>query len=288
MDIKSWFKKLLYGNKAQNSIFLFLFLLFSFYLLVNRNIFSFEKKKTDWPRRINDTLKLKKSGKFLAKDKHGVDLIIEWDKTGKMDQDYLKNTNKISEFFCTSRVDVQMNFFKKHPEKCPDILKEFLAKDFSAKTQEGAKNFEEIKKRALQLGKLKFSPDFSDQDDMVFFVNLMDRATGKTLGCVIFGIGGYYEYGDIFIRDIVSLPESRDRGIGKVLASSIFKILPYLKKLKVYVLDTNENAKMIYKLWGFEEKETLPEEKREGNILMEYDIENSNNLQQASGRLEVL
>ena len=146
-----------------------------------------------------------------------------------------------------------------------------------------------VREKACALGKLLFSSDdFSDTDDLVFFVNLRDKKTNEMLGSVIFGIGGEYSYGDVFIRDIVSKPEARDRGLGKLLASSIFKIVPDLVKIKVYVLDTNKNAVMVYSSWDFQKEVVDAKSIKEARVLMGYDIAKSRLLQQVAAKLKII
>lgn len=271
------------GYSGQGSIFVFLFSLLFLYLVLTKTLFAPGPEESGWLDRVNRFLGAKQSGEFLAKDKQGNFVTLEWEKAIPKQQSYFDAIKKVSDLYCLSRIDVQLDFWRRHPEKCPESLKAFIKEDM--------KNIDLnlVKEKACALGKLVFSSDdFSDTDDLVFFVNLRDKKTNEMLGSVIFGIGGEYEYGDIFIRDIVSKPEARDRGLGKLMASSIFKILPELARVRVYVLDTNKNAMMVYSSWDFHKEVVDPKTCKEARVLMGYDIEKSRLLQQVAANLKLV
>lgn len=260
-----------------------LLLFISLYFVLTKVFFDIGPKKSDWIRRINKSLGNTKDGKFLAKDKQGNFVILEWETVNPKDKSYFEATKKVSDLYCLSRIDVQLDFWRKHPEKCPESMKDFIKED--------QKNIDMnlLKEKACALGKLVFSSeDFSEKDQMVFFVNLRDKRTDQLIGSAIFGIGGEYDHGDIFIRDIVSRPEDRDRGLGKLMASSILNIVPNLTKIKVYVLDTNKSAIAVYSSWDFQKEKVDPETYKEARILMGYDIEKSRLLQQVAANLKII
>lgn len=275
-------------NKKKKSvlsrlIFVILLSLISLYFVCTKKFFVNGQKKSDWIRRVNKSINSRQSEDFLAKDKLGNFVILEWEKAIPKEQSYFDATKKISDLYCLSRIDVQLDFWRKHPDKCPEEIRDFI------KEPTESLDLDLVKAKACELGKLAFSgDDFSETDEIVFFVNLRDKKTNVMLGSVIFGIGGEYNYGDVFIRDIVSLPQVRDRGLGKLMASSIFKILPDLTNIKVYVLDTNKNAVAVYSSWDFKKEDIDSKTHKEARILMGYDTKKSKLLQQVAVNLKLI
>ncbi|KKP29502.1 MAG: hypothetical protein UR12_C0007G0033 [candidate division TM6 bacterium GW2011_GWF2_30_66] len=275
-------KKFLYNYIGHGYVVLVLFFLIFLYFILTRTFFDAGLKKSDWLGRVNKSLGSTKEGKFLAKDKQGNFVVLDWEMVNPKDKSYFEATKKVSDLYCLSRIDVQLDFWRKHPEKCPELMKDFIKED------KNNINLDLVKEKACELGKLVFSPDdFSDKDEILFFVNSRDKKSDKLLGSVIFGIGGEYDYGDVFIRDIVSRPEDRDRGLGKLMASSILKIVPNLTQIKVYVLDTNKNGVIVYSSWDFYKQEIDSKNIKEGFILMGYDIEKSKLLQKVAANLKI-
>lgn len=266
------------GSFLNGTIVLFILSLF-IYFIFTRYVFVHGFSKSDWLRRVNRSLGNKNDGKFLAKDRQGDYVTLEWSVARNKDE-YKKFLAEISDFCCLSRIDVQLSFWQKHPEGCPESLKVFFSDDVNLT------NLDQVKESVVRLGKLDFSPDFSDKDDIVFFVKLYYKKSNKLFGAAIFGIGGDYDYGDVFIRDIVAKPEARDRGLGKLMASSIFKIVPDVKRVGVYVLDTNKNGSDVYSYWDFTKEQCRISNCKKACIFMAYNIERSKSLQLTAASLK--
>ena len=84
-----------------------------------------------------------------------------------------------------------------------------------------------------------------------FFVTAKDGETGKLLGFVEFFVTPNYPAGDIKCSSFAVAPEAQNRGLGKLLMSSIFKIVPECKRIFLSTRITNDVARRAYTAWGF-------------------------------------
>lgn len=73
------------------------------------------------------------------------------------------------------------------------------------------------------------------------------------LGAIQFFITPAFEEGSIKAALFGVLPEAQNRGLEKLLMSSIFKILPDINHIFLHTRSTNQRAIALYKEWGFVE-----------------------------------
>ncbi|MFC1842614.1 GNAT family N-acetyltransferase, partial [Candidatus Dependentiae bacterium] len=121
-------------------------------------------------------------------------------------------------------------------------------------------------------------------EDMYIFVKLRNKETKKLLGFTTFLIKPEYPQNSVKDMSIGVIPEAQGRGLGKLLISSIFKIIPTVKRIFLFTRVTNDNAIGAYKAWGFT-KDLHPIQdpnfmfKKEHWESLEYKVENSDKLQ---------
>ncbi len=98
-----------------------------------------------------------------------------------------------------------------------------------------------------------FSPAIVEMygNDKVFYTAATDNKTGELLGFITFLARSSYPQGTIKVMTFAVAPENQNRGIGKLLMSTIFKIMPDLKILFLCTRVTNEAALKAYQNWGF-------------------------------------
>ncbi|MFH1254521.1 MAG: GNAT family N-acetyltransferase, partial [bacterium] len=84
-----------------------------------------------------------------------------------------------------------------------------------------------------------------------FFISVKNEKTGGLLGFVSFLIIPEYAVGDVKCIALAVKPEEQNRGLGKLLMSSIYKIIPDLKRIFLCTRTTNIIAQKAYYNWGF-------------------------------------
>lgn len=77
------------------------------------------------------------------------------------------------------------------------------------------------------------------------------NGTTMLLGSVMFGIKKDYEHGNAELFHFVIKPGAQGRGLGKILACSILKLLPQIKRIFLDVVCSNVKAQAAYESFGF-------------------------------------
>jgi ribosomal protein S18 acetylase RimI-like enzyme len=87
--------------------------------------------------------------------------------------------------------------------------------------------------------------------DTCFMVIAKERTTGKPLGFITFLMRATYAAGDVKVMSLAVDTTHQNRGLGKLLMSSIFKITPDIKRIFLCTRVTNDTALQAYRSWGF-------------------------------------
>ncbi|HBS48415.1 TPA: hypothetical protein DEO28_00130 [Candidatus Dependentiae bacterium] len=217
---------------------------------------------SEWLTFIKNSKKSKKTGKFLAKDKYGVPVVLEWTMTGIRSSDYPQLMKSVSELAVSSYVPVEMEFLKKYPNAVTEqdlYLKSFYpffkngiaAVDWNA-VEEKLKSM--LKTFYFGVADLSiFAEEIIKvwEQDIYFFATVKDQATQKLLGFRILSISSGCAFGDTLGHSLAILSQEQNRGLGKLLMSSIFKIVPQVKRIFLITRITNNTAYNAFQKWGF-------------------------------------
>ena len=205
---------------------------------------------------------------------------------------------------CAAYTPVEVAFLKTHTdqETQDEYCKPFdaLFKDSQQETQwqdfkKALKDKDWPKVEALMALPLKqiYTMDYSkfgSSPDLHIFVAAKDGQTKALLGFIEFFVTPTYPFGDIKSPSFAIAPSEQNRGLGKLLMSSILKIAPKCKRIFLSTRITNEIARKAYAAWGFT-PDTNPiqephfKQKPEHWIFMEYKIEQTDLLQKVANRL---
>lgn len=88
--------------------------------------------------------------------------------------------------------------------------------------------------------------------------------------------------GTVILEPLAILPEEQRRGLGKLLVSSIFKIIPDVTYIGLATHKINKIAIATYEALGFVQRQT---DLRDRSVPMEYKAENSDILQKTAKEL---
>ena len=237
-----------------------------------------------------------KSGHFTAHDKNGAMVVLEWHKTNIVSPDFAALMKDAWVFARNAYVPVEMDFLKAFPEV---VDTEPYFAPFQPLFRDGAAHVdwnaaEKIMETILQ-GHFIFDPaQFSPQVIEVFgkdtsiVVTVKEQSTDKMLGFIAFLIRANYPVGDVKVMSFAVDVAHQKRGLGKLLMSSIFKIIPDVKRIFLCTRVTNTIALNAYRSWGFviDEKPILDHAFNLNHwTFMEYKIDQSNVLQKVAEAL---
>lgn len=234
--------------------------------------------------------KEQKSGHFLAHDKQGVAVVLEWHKTNIVQADFAANMKNAWAFARDAYVPVEMDFLKAFPEV---VGAEPYFTPFVPLFAEGVEHVDwdaaEKTMETILKGHFVFDPaQFPQQviemfgQDTSFFVAVKDQATDIMLGFITFLMRNNYVAGDIKVMSLAVSVDHQNRGLGKLLMSSIFKIVPDIKRIFLCTRVTNVVALNAYRSWGFTiDKSPILDHAFNMNhwTFMEYKVDQSDILQ---------
>lgn len=262
----------------------------------NKEVINLTIEPIERNKNMHNQIEPKKFGKFSAKDKQGIPVILEWYKTSIVSMDFAASMKEVWEFARDAYTPVEMQFLKAFPDV---VGKEPYFKSFEQLFQQGVANVdwkaaEETMQSILQ-GHFVFDPSkFPEQvikmyeSDQVFLVVVKDKATGKSLGFITFMVRANYPVGDVKVMSFAMDTAHQKRGLGKLLMSSIFKIVPDIKRIFLCTRVTNDTALKAYSSWGFvnDDKPILDHAfNLEHWTFMEYKVAASDALQKVAASL---
>jgi len=203
--------------------------------------------------------KEQKSGHFIAQDKTGAAVVLEWHKTNIVSPDFALLMKDAWIFARDAYVPVEMDFIKAFPEVVG--IEPYFA-SFEPLFRDGVSHVdwdaaEKIMETILK-GHFVFDPvQFPKQvvemfeKDTSVFVAVKEQSTGKMLGFITFLIRANYAMGDVKVMSFAVDVAHQKRGLGKLLMSSIFKIVSDVKRIFLCTRVTNTVALNAYRSWGF-------------------------------------
>jgi len=208
------------------------------------------KKSFKWLNHVRK--ETPKSGKFIASDKTGTEVLFEWVKTDANSPDFSLTMKSIADITGESFAPVEVKFLRAHPDL---VFKEMYYKPFEPLFKDGVENVDwkcvEEKMKSYIKSFHEIDASKISADDLYFFVKAKNKENGVLLGIIIYFLNPYYRYGDVKVINIAVKTEARNRGLGKLLMSSIFNIVPEIKRMFLTTRVTNDIAINAYRRWGF-------------------------------------
>jgi len=238
-----------------------------------------------WIEFVNQLFAKKSFGIFAAKDKKGSPVFLEWEKATVKDPAYSKNMKEIADVACRAYTDVEVGFLKSFPQvvQSQDYYREF--REFFKNGIEQV-DWMFVEKQMYAQIKQLYEMDcsqFSGKDTYVF-VKVKDQKTKELLGFTTFLIKPEYPQKSVKDISIGLVPQVQGRGLGKLLISAIFKIIPQVERIFLCARVTNDRAIRAYNVWGFAHDLNPLQDpnftfEKEHWVSLEYKVQNSDILQ---------
>lgn len=195
----------------------------------------------------------KKSGTFISKDSLNNLIILEWKEIPGQTDELAQEIKSLSEILVPSYAQTEVEFAQKKPEA---VSNDFMLKPLAPMLEQGVdcglfqRKIEDHLKQFFVTMDWKAS---SGAQDVYFFVVAKDKASHKQLGVMQFFTTPDFEEGTIKAALSGVIPIAQNRGLEKLLMSSIFKLRPEVKRIFLHTRSTNTKAINAYKEWGFTE-----------------------------------
>lgn len=230
--------------------------------------------------------------KFTATDKLKNPIIVECERLDPRSTQFSEKLKGLSDILAQAYVPVEVQFSRKFPDAVPHD--KFL-KPLESHFRQGIQNvdWKVVLEQTKAILKQFFAEDFvkgacANKDfcanfDHVFAV-AKENKTGKPLGAIYFLISPDNSHSFARIPIFGIMPAAQNRGIGKLLMSSVLKFVPSAKKIALSTRVTNESALKAYHSWGF----TPCPSTMENWANMEYAVEGSDRLQKTAKTLNTI
>ena len=214
------------------------------------------EKKTDWLTYINKTSET--SGQFETVDQN-TPIILEWYRTDILSPKLATLKKEVSDMAAQTTATTEVEFLRKFPEA---VSQEFLLKPCISLFENGPKNvnWELVEKTIQETIKQFYSTDIQSFgpeviksliDDVYFFITIKDKKTEEILGFTILSITPAMDYGTIKLINLALKPSNQSPDLDKLLLSSIFQIVPQIKRIFTGIRSTNKDTLKINEvLWS--------------------------------------
>ncbi|EFB41685.1 GNAT family N-acetyltransferase [Parachlamydia acanthamoebae] len=228
----------------------------------------------------NDTLS------YVVHDKTGEEILIELKQIDPQSTFLSEQFNEYSEILAEAYMPVEKQFAMQFPESIgKDMFLNTLEPLFKNGLSNVNWNFAEEKIRAIL--RLFFAEGFAKSmvvnkevcaayDHLI--VTAKNKETKAPLGIIYFFISKEQPQSNVRVPVFGIAPKNQNRGLGKLLMSSILNQFPETKKILLSTRITNEKALNAYRTWGFAETQNM----MEYWVNMECEIEKSPALKKAT------
>ncbi|MEI6241941.1 MAG: hypothetical protein WCP39_00870 [Chlamydiota bacterium] len=257
-------------------------------------------KQSQWLTFIRKTI-LNKTGTFEAKDCQGIPVIFDWTQTDIQSPNLATFKKNISEMASDVLAPIEVQFLREHPDA---VSKELFLKPCAILFEQGVPsvNWKKVEEQIKSTIKLFYLTDLSTfgaeiikplLNDIYFYVTVKNQETKQWLGFTMFSITPALEFGNIKIINLALIATEQNRGLEQSLMSSIFRIVPEVKRLFVFVRPTNDRDSTMYRSWGFvQDLHPIHDPNHKVNmdslVMLEYKTELSTFLQKtANGLMDV-
>ncbi len=201
----------------------------------------------------------KTSGSYRAQDKRDTPVILEWQKTTVVSSDYAAAMRSVSTIGIDAFTSVEMDFLRAFPDV---VGNEPYFKSFEPLFANGLAQVDwqvvEKQMRTVLASHFLFDPStFSDEmikkfaNDTGYFVTIKNTETKEILGFISFMQKPEHAPGTVKCTSIAVIPSHQNRGLAKLLMSSIFKMTPDIQRIFLCTRVTNTYALNAYTSWGF-------------------------------------
>lgn len=255
------------------------------------------QKESNWFSSIQEITA--STSTLQALDKQGLPIVFQWHRTSLQSPDFSEITKSVSKIGVESFTSVETQFLHEHPEA---VMQDENFKSFELLFKDGPEHIDWALVENKERENLRqiFEMDVAGLSDEVkqhlpkdcyFFVLACDKRTSELLGFIQFGISPDYIFGDVKVVAIGVTPAAQGRGLGKLLMSSIFKIVPNVKRLFLSTRPSNVVAIGAYQSWGFTPDAHPIQDPhwkaiQDHWIYFEYQADQKNTLQNKSGSLK--
>lgn len=257
--------------------------------------------RSEWQKQVEKNFEAKKSGELTGLDKNGKRIIFQYKLASVHEPEYAKEMAAVAEIYGRAMGPIEFEFLKSKPD-IDGFYNSYPLVELDVETYNRLKLLfcngpesvdwtpvkEIIAEKAWAfVGNMGNHKDFKTRfyDSLFLNVVAVDEETGQRLGWICYHVHNIFcNPGQVSLDILAVIPEAQNRGIGKMLASSVYKLIAEVKNIGLCVKTYNEFAIKAYKAWGFFESKY--QDQNSFDKSMHYETEKSDILQKVAKALE--
>lgn len=195
-----------------------------------------------------------KSGKLFATDKKGDSIILDWQKIAVSDPAFIAKMKSLKNIFIEAHTQPNVELLKIHPEAASLAQELKYFEQFFKKGPESVDwhKIEELMKIGMSMYWEKFTQTI-DPTNVCWFITVRDTISDEPIAFAQFISSPKHANGSIRLKNLMIRPHAQHRGLGKLLISTMFKIVSSIKRIFLSTLVTNTQAQQAYKSYGFKQ-----------------------------------
>ena len=211
-----------------------------------------QKSTSAWITFIEQTIP--KTGTLSAHDDNGTPVTLEWTIYNPTSPQFTQAIKDVSHIFTQTYTRQEVEFARKRPEMVPT---EPFLKGTAPLFEHGIDNVDwqavehHVKTALHQFFTTNDFAQWASPHDLALFVIVKENINDAPLGAIQFSSTPDFANGTIRVGLTGILTDAQNRGLEKLLMSSIFKIVPGVTRLFLHNRPTNEKALSFYDEWGF-------------------------------------
>jgi hypothetical protein len=211
-----------------------------------------------WLIDIKTATASKKAGQLITNDASGSPVVIDWHITDILSPDIAAFKKDVCNLAAEVTAAMEVQFLHKHPET---VSQGGFAKACEPLFAQGIENVDwQAVQETLQatikqfylMDISKFGAEIINKltEDVYFFASIKDQKTDTLLGFIMSAITPALPYGDIKVINVVVAPEAEKRELEKILLSTIFNVIPQVKRMFTITRPTNIKTLAAYSACG--------------------------------------
>lgn len=289
MNISKHNTKSLFQEKGiiVKKIIAFLFVCIGSLLII---LYYQRTKQSAWMTYVQQTMASQNNVRLEAQDKFGISVIFE---IVKAEGGIIKGeeiNKKLSHIYGHAFAPLMTQFLKTHPAIAfstePNFFNQF-------KVLVENNNWKLIEKKIQDYTTQHFKDDMMrPKTRALWYLIAKNKETDTPIGFFQFSVSSDDPFGSIYITKLSVKPEMQHRGLGKLMMSTVLKLLPQTTRLYLDTLTSATQAKAAYYSYGFVEyhpqKINTHSIYDQYSIYLEYKTTQSNILQIAAQKISIV
>ncbi len=205
-----------------------------------------------WVTIVNQELEAKNGTYDVTKG--DTPLILEWYGIKSRSPKHTDLIKQSTDILVQTYVSMERQFAQTHPEA---VKTEMFLKPLIPLLSKGLASVDWHKAEQILYDTIHnffASTDFAQfagPDDICLFVLAKTKHSKELCGIIQFLVTPEYAQGDVKVGMFGIAPHAEHLGLENVLMSSVFRIIPQVKRLFLHTRKSNKKALDLYRSWGF-------------------------------------